>query len=218
MISKRIRRIASLIPDNVSVCDVGCDHGYLAVCLRFRGHKGHIVCADKRVGPLENCLRNVLAFSLQDVDVVLSDGVRSVETQCDYVVIAGMGYHNVVSIMSESPEYFKKTTTILQINKDTPMLRKWLTENGYKIVGETMIKDYHFYEILTVRRGRQKLREKEIKYGRYLLRENSETFRQCWQIKLEKLQKIKDGLTASHPDIDKIDEEIKEIKAVLKAR
>ncbi|MBQ4252589.1 MAG: tRNA (adenine(22)-N(1))-methyltransferase TrmK, partial [Erysipelotrichaceae bacterium] len=87
-----------------------------------------------------------------------------------------------------------------------------------KIVGETMIKDYHFYEILTVRRGRQKLREKEIKYGRYLLRENSETFRQCWQIKLEKLQKIKDGLTAGHPDINKIDEEIKEIKAVLQAR
>ena len=98
MISKRLRTIGDLIDNEESVTDVGCDHGFLAVCLRQKGNAAHLICADSKPGPLSQGRKNLDAMGIENVDMVLSDGLREIDEVTDVIVMAGMGYHTVQHI------------------------------------------------------------------------------------------------------------------------
>ena len=214
MISRRLQLIGSLVPKDKSVADIGCDHGFLAIWLKNHGHTGKIICSDYRVGPLENCLRNLLAWGYNDVETILSDGATMLPP-CEVAVLAGMGEATAIHIMSSSPEFFADCLTIIQVNRNVNVLRKWLMTNGYRIIDERIIKDYKYYEILIVEKGEMTLSEDEINYGPYLLKERSEIFLMCWQQKRDKLAGIRDSLAEGHPDRRHLDEQISEIDRII---
>ncbi|MBQ3385348.1 MAG: SAM-dependent methyltransferase [Erysipelotrichaceae bacterium] len=215
MISKRIKTLAALIESNERVLDVGCDHAFLAVWLKKNGHSGPIACTELREGPRQNALRNLQENGIEDVEVWLTYGVENVEFDADVVVMAGMGFTTVTKIINGRPEYFEGKRMIIQINTEVDKMRRWLMSNGFRIDDEVMIRDYKYYEILTVSPGQMELDEQQIKFGPCLLQQKGDVFTECYEKRIAKLELIRESLPESHPDIQRIQEQIEEIKKVL---
>lgn len=213
MISKRLRTIGDLISDNESVTDVGCDHGYLAIYLRQKGNTSRIICGDSKEGPLSQGRKNFAEAGFNDIETVLSDGLKQIDTVTDVIVMAGMGYHTVIDIMTASEDKFAKADkVIIQVNTDVDKMRKWLNENEYAIIDEKIIKEYKYYEILVVRKGIQKLSEEQIKYGPVLLKEKSEVFLECYSQKARKLERIIGSLSDEHLDRPELQKQLDNIR------
>lgn len=213
MISKRLRTIGDLIENNESVTDIGCDHGFLAVCLRQKGNTARIICADSKPGPLGQCAKNLNESGYGDVEMILSDGLTNIEDVTDVTVMAGMGYHTVQHIMSESEETFSRCPKIIiQVNTDSDKMRRWLNEQGYMIFDERILKEYKYYEIMAVRKGEQKLNEIQIRFGPILLAEKTEVFRECYRNRRDKLNRIVEKLPEDHRDRENLLEQIRLIE------
>ncbi|MBR5049257.1 MAG: SAM-dependent methyltransferase [Erysipelotrichaceae bacterium] len=214
MISKRIRFIASLIRKDESVLDIGCDHGFLALMLRVNGNSEKIICADNKIGPLNNARKNLAGY--ENIDFVLSNGAQKVTEPVNVVVMSGLGYHNVTRIITSSPQYFDSVSRlIIQINTCVDQLRSWLTANGFMIVAEDIIKDYRYYQILTVEKGEQQLSELEIRYGPFLLASHSPVFCEHIRSQIDKKRQILEGIEKSNPDYQKITDQIAEMESLL---
>ncbi len=207
--------IASLIETSESVVDVGCDHGYLAVELKNRGHRGRIICTDNKKGPLENARRNLDEAGYHDVETVLTDGVSTLEGHYDVTVMAGMGYHTVAQIMTQSKEYFREGRIIIQVNTDVPMMRRFLNEHGFRITDEKVIREYKYYEIITAMAGKQQLNDEQIRFGPCLLKNRDEAFLEYCHWQIRKRQSIIERLPADHPDREIHEDEIRKISAVI---
>ncbi len=217
MISKRIREIGKLIDNEYSVVDIGCDHGYLAQVLREQGNDQLIICSDEKIGPLENAKKNLVYFT--NIDYYLSDGVRNIDKQVDVAVMAGMGHNTVEHIITDSLSYFRSCKKIIiEVNSLVDEMRRWLISNGFKIVDETVVHDYKFYEILVVENGEMKLTEKEIQFGPILLKTRTEVFKKYWQSTSDKLQNIVNHLNKNHPDAIGLTNKINAIQEMLEGK
>ena len=51
-LSQRLETIATLVPVGARVCDIGCDHGYLAIYLRLNNIAKTVIAADLNELPL----------------------------------------------------------------------------------------------------------------------------------------------------------------------
>lgn len=214
MISFRIRKIASVVKENYSITDIGCDHGYLAICLRELGNENRVICADNKKGPLNNARKNLNGFS--NIDYVLSDGLRNIEEITDGVVLAGMGFRTVKSIIENDFEKFcQYRQIIIQSNNSLPELRRWLNEKGFQIDEEYLVYDDIYYSILSVSKGSQQLTENEYLFGKNLLENDRELFRQKWEYEYGKREKLLEGIAINHKAYKRISNEMKKIREVL---
>ena len=77
----------------------------------------------------------------EKIDFRLTDGLHGLdESQADTVVIAGMGGELIARILSEAP-WTREVLLLLQPMTAQPELRRWLTENGYRIQRETIVRE-----------------------------------------------------------------------------
>ena len=216
MINRRIRKIASLISADNSVTDVGCDHGYLAICLREAGNNCRVVCCDNKKGPLENARRTLEKREYENISYVLSDGLKNVDEITDAVVIAGMGALTIRKIISDSREKFAEFgTVILQSNNSLPKLRRFLNQSGFEIVSEHMVLDEIYYTIIVARNGSQLLDDRQYDFGYNLAEEDREIFRDHWMNEIRKRELIMEGIDPGSRGHEKIANEIKKIREVL---
>ena len=156
-ISKRLLCCASMVPQGARVADVGCDHGYLSIHL-LREHIAAAVAAmDLRPEPLEAARRNAARFQTADrMEFFLCDGLSALGPGAvDAVVCAGMGGDTMVKILSEcSWADDPAVTWILQPQSSGNDLRRWLSERGYRIEREKLVRDGGFlYAVMEVRYG-----------------------------------------------------------------
>ncbi len=214
MISKRIKLIASMISNEESVLDIGCDHGYLALQLRLNGNFRPIICSDNKIGPLNNARKNLLGYD--DISFVLTSGAEKITEPVHTVVMSGLGYQTVTDIITASRPYFDLCERlIIQINTLQDKLRRWLMENGYMIVDEKMIKDYRYYQIMDIRKGEQKLSELEIMYGPVLLSQHSQIFVDYLNDQIARKRLILEQIDPSSSDHQKIVDKINELESLL---
>ncbi len=214
MINKRIQAIAELIRNDSSVIDIGCDHGYLALQLRKQRNNNLIICCDEKQGPLENAKRNLQGFD--NILFYCTDGVKDIHQQADVAVIAGMGHNTVEHILQQSDNYFRNCKQIIiQVNQTVSLMRRYLTENNYRIVNEKIIEDYKFYEILCVENGRQVLNDEQIEFGPILMREKNETFIRYYRQKVDYMQGILKDIGENHPDRDILEKKVEMISKML---
>ena len=133
-------------------------------------------------------------------------------------VMAGMGYKTVREIMENDMDYFRNCERIIiQLNHSNDLLRRWLISSGFRITAEKMIKDYKYYEILTVENGDQELTEEEILYGPFLLKERSAEFTAFYTEKIGKLEKVLENLTPEHPDYETVQKKREDLITMLKS-
>ncbi len=135
------------------MADIGCDHGYLGIHLLKTGVAQSIIAADINEQPLHSATVNAMKFGVRDkMRFFLSNGAVSIPRDFDTMVCAGMGADTMIAILSAAPwlknEQYR---LILQCQSKTPMLRRWLIEQGWCIHRETLAKDGKFvYSIMEV--------------------------------------------------------------------
>lgn len=138
------------------LCDVGTDHAYLPIWLCRTGvltpvplpegvpPRGGTLCAiasDVREGPVERARLHVAAAGLTDrILTVRTDGLSGLEVyRPEDITVFGMGGELIVSILERaafvrSPEI----RLILQPMTHPEILRKWLSDNGFSVIGESL--------------------------------------------------------------------------------
>lgn len=153
-ISDRLLACCDFIQTGDRIADVGCDHGYLSIHLLINGIARSAIASDLRQGPLSSAVINAEKYGVRDrMEFYLSDGVRNIPRDFDALVCAGMGAHTMISILEDAP-WLKdeKYRLILQCQIKTPMLRQYLSENGWAITREAVLRDGKFlYTVLEAR-------------------------------------------------------------------
>lgn len=152
-LSDRLLACAGFVAPGDRVADVGCDHGYLGIHLLTNGIAKSVIASDVNEAPLQSAMHNARKFGVQDkMTFYLSDGVRNVPRDFDTMVCAGMGADTMISILEAAP-WLKSTQyrLILQCQSKTPMLRRYLSEQGWHIAEEAVLRDGRFlYTIMEV--------------------------------------------------------------------
>ena len=131
--SPRLQACCDFVHSGDRVADIGCDHGYLGIYLLKNG-------ISEKFG-----VRDKMTF-------YLSDGARNIPRNFDTLVCAGMGGDTMVSIL-EGVSWLKNKQyrLILQCQSKNAILRRYLSENGWKITQERIIPDGKFlYTVMEV--------------------------------------------------------------------
>ena len=145
-ISDRLLACAGFVCKGDRVADIGCAHGYLSIYLLTNGIARSVIASDINEQPLLSAVRNAEKYGVREkVEFFLSDGVRSIPRDFDTLVCAGMGADTMVSILEAAP-WLKsdKYRLILQCQSKTPMLRSYLSQQGWRITEETVLRDGRF--------------------------------------------------------------------------
>ena len=152
-LSARLLACCNYVNQNDRVADIGCDHGYLGIHLLKTGVAQSIIAADINEGPLHSATVNAMKFGVRDkMRFFLSNGAVSIPRDFDTMVCAGMGADTMISILTAAP-WLKSDQyrLVLQCQSKTPMLRRWLWEQGWYIHRETLAKDGKFvYSVMEV--------------------------------------------------------------------
>ena len=145
-ISPRLLACAQLVPPCRRAADVGCDHGYLAIHLLQSGAVESVIASDINEMPLQSALHNAVRYGVREkMSFYLSDGVRNIPRDFDCLICAGMGGDTMVSILEAAPWlHSDQYTLILQCQSKTPLLRRYLSDNGWAIDRETILRDGKF--------------------------------------------------------------------------
>ena len=225
-LSKRLEAVAGLIERDGTLADVGTDHGYIPIAMVLRGHAEKAIAMDLRTGPLERAREHITAYGLEDrIETRLSDGVSALaENEADSIVVAGMGGELVIHILETGKAVCKSAKElILQPQSEIDEVRKYLRENGYRIVDEDMVEEEQkYYPMMRVipqedaeRIGYMQPEEKhEAKetlnhmhlqdlYGPILLAEKNPVLLEFLQKQERHYEEILDGLNRQ-PDSEKI--------------
>ena len=152
-LSDRLLVCAGFVCKGDRVADIGCDHGYLGIYLLKNGIASSVIASDVREGPLQSAIRNAHKYGVnENMTFYLSDGVSNIPRDFDTLVCAGMGGDTMVHILESAPwlknEQYRM---ILQCQSKTPLLRRYLSENGWRIYEESVLRDGKFlYTVMEV--------------------------------------------------------------------
>lgn len=151
-LSERLRTVACMVTAGNTVCDVGCDHGFVPVYLVQQGISPRALAMDLREGPLRAAREHVAAYGLENrIETRLSDGLHNYKNgEADTLICAGMGGGLMMRILDEERE---KTASfrelVLQPQSEIERFRRYLRESGYLIRDEEILEeDGKFYQVI----------------------------------------------------------------------
>lgn len=154
-LSDRLQLIANRINEKETMADIGTDHGFLPIYLKLSKKSPKVVMCDVSVPSLQKAKDNAALYATREDDLYFraGDGLQVLKYgEVDTVVIAGMGGKLIRDIMAYDIDHtcsFKKF--ILQPRIGQGHLRKWLIDNGFKIIAEdVVIEGDYIPEIITV--------------------------------------------------------------------
>lgn len=139
MLSLRLNTVLSLIDEGSSVCDIGTDHGYLAIELMKTGKAKNVIASDIAQKPLLSAKKNVQAAEISGIELRLCNGLEGIKKdEADTAVIAGMGGEVIAGILERGLSLLKECaiTLILQPTTSPEKLREFLCLNGFEIQRE----------------------------------------------------------------------------------
>lgn len=90
--SSRLEFIASMAYGGLGIADIGTDHAILPIMLRRGGYNGYIAACDINEGPLKKAQRGLYEAGIDDVELVLCNGLDGIDgSKVDTVIVAGDG-------------------------------------------------------------------------------------------------------------------------------
>lgn len=160
-LSKRLQAVVDLVSEGCSVADIGCDHGYISIYLVQNHISPRCIAMDVNEGPLERAREHIEKEQLSTyIETRLSDGAKALALgETDAAVIAGMGGRLMIRILTESMEKFQAMQeVILQPQSELAAVRRFLREQGFRIVKEDMVlEDGKYYPMMKAVPGQEKL-------------------------------------------------------------
>ncbi|MFS1663511.1 tRNA (adenine(22)-N(1))-methyltransferase [Streptococcus sp. zg-JUN1979] len=192
-LSKRLEAVASYVPSQARLLDVGSDHAYLPIALVEQGQIDYAIAGEVVLGPYLQAKGNVEAHDVADkISVRLADGLAAFELSdaVTCITICGMGGRLITEILAAGlPKLKGVERLILQANNREDDLRVWLSQQDFQIVDEMIIKEHgKYYEIMVVEHGQMQLDDKDVRFGPYLRQEQNPIFKERWRLEHDKLQ------------------------------
>ncbi len=154
MLSNRLLMIANLVSKDSIVADVGSDHALLPIYLVKNKLAKKAYAIDNKKGPISGAIENISNYQLADkIEVRLRSGIIDLESDVDTVIIAGMGFTTIKSIILDNLERAKELDRIIiQCNNQLDYFREFLFENKFDVIDEEFINDANKnYNIIVVR-------------------------------------------------------------------
>ena len=179
-LSKRLKAVAELVTPGMRLADVGTDHGYIPIYLTEAGVIPSAIAMDINKGPLERAKEHIREHGLEGkIQTRLSDGLKNLQmNEADCMIAAGMGGGLVIRILSEERDTAGSLKElVLQPQSEIDSVRKYLTEEGYRIVAEDMVyEDGKYYPMMKAvpcmaGAGEIPYSEEELEFGRVLLQQ-----------------------------------------------
>jgi len=168
----RLSLACALYPPVPLAADIGTDHAHLPVWLSVHGRVESAIASDLRKGPLERAKENGAAYGAENIDYRLGNGLEGIRPEeADTIVIAGMGGENIVSILTAAPwTRDGRHTLLLSPHTKSEELRSFLSENGYEIRREALVRDRGtIYPVMEVTAGEMRLTAGQCYGGAKLL-------------------------------------------------
>lgn len=220
-LSRRLEAVASYVPQGARLADVGSDHAYLPLFLVEQGRIDFAIAGEVVQGPYQSALQNVEQTGQTDkIAVRLANGLAAVELadQVTTVTIAGMGGRLIAEILEAGKDKLGSVERlILQPNNREDDVRHWLVANGFQLVAEEILEENDkIYEILVAEKGNVDLAADQLRFGPYLLEEQSATFQKKWLKELDKLTYALEQVPLERQaDRSAISQKIQQIQEVL---
>lgn len=143
-----------MVPQGVTACDVGCDHGFVAIYLVRENICPKVIAMDIHKGPLMRAKEHIEQAGLSSyIETRLSDGIAALDTgEAECMIAAGMGGRLVVKIIRDGSEKIEKMPyLVLQPQSQLAFVRAFLREQGFLILKEDMVsEDGKFYPMMLV--------------------------------------------------------------------
>lgn len=153
-LTQRLSKAATLVgltrsgeaasPNDITVADIGCDHGYLSLYLVLNGKCARSIASDLREGPLNSARANIRKFGCEkSIVTVLTDGLTGIhQYQPTDILICGMGGDTIIQILSAADFIRQKgLRLILQPQTAFAELALYLSDNGFQIHAERYAHD-----------------------------------------------------------------------------
>ena len=220
-LSPRLKQIADLVEENSKIVDIGCDHALTDIYILQTKKNISIIASDINKNALESAKKNIQKYHCEDkISTIVGDGLENIDTtNIDTILISGMGAHTIVGILRRGIHKLKNINTlIIQSNNDHEFLRKRVTELGYYIEEERLVKEKKFiYTIIKFKKGKKHYTKKELIFGPVLLKQNSELFQEKKKIEVEKLNILYQLIPKKHYQLKlKTYLKIKKYKSIIK--
>jgi tRNA (adenine22-N1)-methyltransferase len=226
-LSKRLAKVASYVPDEARLADIGSDHAYLPIFCVLSGKISYAIVSEILEAPFEKALSQVEQNGLNShIKVRLANGLEAVflDDEIDAITIAGMGGTLIAEILEHGLQKQRlsgQERLILQPNIGESSVRHWLMNNNYQIAAEAILEENNkIYEIIVGQKGISCYSDQELFFGPFLLEEKGEIFHKKWEQELVNRKKIlsslKKAMIPNHKKEKDVQNEITWIEEVLK--
>lgn len=193
-LSKRLGRVAANVQSGGVVADIGCDHGFTSIYLMQQGQARAAIAMDVNEGPLERAAAHVEQYGMGDrIQVRLSDGMEKlVPGEADTILISGLGGALMARILEQGRNVVAEAKElVLSPQSEIFLVRRMIHKLGYAIAHEEMVEDQgKHYVIIRAVPGRESYGEEEYLYGRRLMQERDQVFREYLLRELDRLGKV----------------------------
>ena len=217
-LSARLSAIAKMIPEGVTVADVGTDHAYLPISLVSSGRCPGAVASDISEGAVLRAREHVRDCGLCDrISVHVRDGLRGyLPGEQEVLIISGMGGPLMMRILQDSldvTESFQEL--VLSPQSEVASVRRWLYLHHFRLTEEVLVREKgHDYFIMKARpcgspvldeQYVSDLKERDIQfcYGPVLIRDHAPAlkgFLKREALRLEKAAAQLEAADMSRPD------------------
>ena len=214
ILSGRMQMVADMVSKGNVLADIGCDHGFVSIYLLEKGICPKVIAMDVNEGPLLRAREHIEERGLTPyIDVRLSDGMEKLLLgEADSILIAGMGGRLVIKILTDCMDKARELKEIiLQPQSELHLVRQFLTDRGFHIIQEDMVKDNgKFYPAIRVvwrEEKAQSLSEEELWYGPLLLKEKHPVLREYLENEKAKYAQIAEDIFNNGNNTDKTTED-----------
>lgn len=178
MVSLRLREIASFVPDNSSIINIGTDHALLEIYLKTTRN---IKCigTDINEHSVNKAKENISKLNL-DIDIICTNGLNNIKLNNEIIILSGLGTKTILEILNKKIN----NDLIIQSNNNHDFLKKSLKKRKYYIYKEKTIYDKRWYTIIYFKKKKNFIR------GRSYIYANNDYLKYLLSIKEKELSKI----------------------------
>ncbi len=188
--NQRILAIANMLEKGTCMADIGTDHAKLPIYLVQNGIFEKAYACDIADGPLSIAQDAIQKEGLSDkIPTVLSNGFDQVPSDIDACVFAGVGYVTAMEVFEKAKDRLDGIQQIIvQVNNDVEQMRTYISDNGWTIEDEVLIKDrkHYYVAIRFSTKKRAPYTKKEQILGPILLEKGGDLFKEYALFKANK--------------------------------
>ncbi len=170
----RLNKIVQAIPQVFTLCDVGCDHGYIGLGAWQQQKAQNVIFVDISQPSLQKAMANCTNANMRNCQFICQDGLQNV--LCDCAVIAGMGGLETISILQNAQSL--PQNLVLQPMRNQVDVRRYLLDHNYKITLDVKFFDGKYYDLIRAKKSDEQVSQTplQLQFGATNLEQPSQDF------------------------------------------